>query len=76
MKYQTHRERSPFDGFEQCLQIALDFISVHLARESKTPCNPPHVSIDHQARLAEDMAEQNVRGFATDTWQRFQSFTR
>src|ERR1700730_3662934 len=74
MKNEAPRERRPFGGSEQRLQIALDFFGIRLARESQTPCHPPHVRIHHEPGLAEYVAEQHVGGLAADARQRDQVF--
>ena len=60
----AHREWRPILRRQNLLHVDLDLRGIRILRESQPIRQPPHVRIDDERRLAEDMPENHVRGLA------------
>src|SRR5229473_1876453 len=76
VQYEAHRERRPIGWRQYPLKVALDLFGIGVACQAEPPRQPPHMRIDYETGLAEDMPTQDIGGLTPDARKRHQLFHR
>src|SRR5271167_4424655 len=63
---QPHREPRPILGWQDLLHVDFNLCRIRMLREPQPIRQPPHMRIDHEPRLAEDLPQNHVSGLAPD----------